>query len=534
MVNMSVERRQNYFFMKRVLTIAFSLWFLVGCQKQEVGVDASERDLANVLSSSEINRTIRSILETAAVFDWDMVDDHFLYSAAMQSDSIFAIGYQPANFSNLEEKIHQIDIESEEWVAAREKIFQVVLEGERITNPIIKLEDILPFGMPKVLPNLNIIFSNENTVSKLRNLPEVRFLESMGYSLPPLNVESRNVFGCNGAGPNYDINEDDYIEIAPDVKQSWHHEWSKITEAWEYCTGEDITIVVIDTGLSDDQDNLDENFNSGMSEGRFVERLSTHYTGILWWKELDPPHDECGHGTEMSGLAAAPRGDDGNSVGIAYNSNLIGIRAVNDVVIDGSNDKNGVKDALVYAADREDVKIISMSIGSPFSSGTVEDGIHYAYNNDKMICAAAGTSLNFTTNVVGVIFPANMSQTVAITGVKDKFPLEKCSTCHDGGQVQFVMPVEHHDNERGPITLSRWSDIPNYSGGSSPSVASVAGIAALIWAAHPELSRENILKLMRDHSSNFPDKDDNLGWGIIDAEAATKFIIANDDIPNGE
>lgn len=520
--------------MKRVLGFAIALMTIVSCQKNEVLVDGQVIEKTNVLNQSEIDRAILDILETTAIFDWDMVDDHFLYSAAMQSDSVFAIGYQPQGFTNLSERIHEIDIHSPEWLAVRDQILQIILEGEKELNSKATLDNLLPFGLPTVLPNMAVIISNEKTISKLRTLPEMRFFEAMGYAVPSREVAARNIFGCNGAGPNYDIDTTDYTVIEPAVKQSWHHESSKITEAWEHSTGEGITIVVIDTGLSDDQENLGTDFNSGMSVDRTVERLSTHYTGMLWWKELDPPHDQCGHGTEMSGMAAAPRGEDGNSVGVAYNANLIGIRAVNDVVIDGTNDKEGVKDALVYAGDREDVRVISMSVGSPFSSGTVEDGIHYAYNRDKMICAAAGTSLNITTQVVDVIFPANMSQTVAVTGVKDKFPLERCSTCHDGSQVDFVMPTERvGDSENGPITLSSYSDTPNYSGGSSPSVSSVAGIAALVWAAHPDLGRANIFKLMYENSSNFPVKDNNLGWGIIDAEAAVKVIIQADNEDNG-
>jgi hypothetical protein len=96
------------------------------------------------------------------------------------------------------------------------------------------------------------------------------------------------------------------------------------------------------------------------------------------------------------------------------------------------------------------------------------------------------------------------------------------------------MPTERvGDSDNGPITLSSYSDTPNYSGGSSPSVSSVAGIAALVWAAHPRLGRANIYKLMYEHSSNFPNRDSNLGWGIIDAEAAVRFPILPNDAPNG-
>jgi hypothetical protein len=173
---------------------------------------------------------------------------------------------------------------------------------------------------------------------------------------------------------------------------------------------------VFDSGASDDQENLGSAFNSGYSTGRTVTRLSTHYSGWWWWRSLDPPHDQCGHGTSMCGFATAPRGSDGNAVGVAYNSDLISIRAVEDVIINTSDEKDGVKDALIIAGNNNGVKVVSMSIGTPFWSGTVADGIYYAHNKGKMIVAAAGTSFSWT-SWWGVIFPANMSQTVAVTCV---------------------------------------------------------------------------------------------------------------------
>ena len=65
----------------------------------------------------------------------------------------------------------------------------------------------------------------------------------------------------------------------------------------------------------------------------------------------------------MAGFAGAPWSTDGNSVGVAYRSNIVSVRAVSDVIISSSNEKNGVKDALVIAGNRSDVKIASMSIG---------------------------------------------------------------------------------------------------------------------------------------------------------------------------
>jgi hypothetical protein len=73
----------------------------------------------------------------------------------------------------------------------------------------------------------------------------------------------------------------------------------------------------------------------------------------------------------MSGLAGAPRTNDGSTVGVAYKANLYTYRATSDVIINASKEKKGVKNSLVDAANRSNVKVISMSIGDVFSSGTV-------------------------------------------------------------------------------------------------------------------------------------------------------------------
>ncbi|MEM8907543.1 MAG: S8/S53 family peptidase, partial [Bacteroidota bacterium] len=229
-------------------------------------------------------------------------------------------------------------------------------------------------------------------------------------------------------------------------------------------------------------------------------------------------------GTEMAGVATAPRGSDGNAVGIAYNANLIGIRAVEDVIISSSDEKDGVKNALILAGNRSDVKVISMSIGTPFYSGTVADGVYYAYNKGKLIMAAAGTSLTWTSGIVNVIFPANMAQTTAITGVRDNNPLQRCNTCHDGSQVEFVMRMQRNSNtDRLALTLATFSDQPNYVGGSSCATASLAGISALVYASHPGASRSTVLNALKVNASNYPNKDSKLGWGVVDANGAVNY-----------
>lgn len=473
-----------------------------------------------VMSVEEINGHLYREVEKQGVYNWSTAENELLWSAGIQSDSIFAIGYQPAGFQNINSQMHLIDIESPEWVAVRDEILNYILLEEQKLNPEKTLQDLLPFGYPTVVPSMAVYLTSYEAVKTLRSLNTIRYFEPMGYELPPLNANTndRSSSGC-GISPDYDLNPLDYTTIAPGSKQSWHHATSDISSAWGASTGDGVTVAIIDTGISDDQDNLGSNFNSGLSSGRTVERISTHYSGRWWWRSLDAPHDQCGHGTQMAGLAAAPRSNDGNAVGVAYNCDLIGFRAVKDVFISSSNEKNGVKDALVIAGNRSDVKVISMSLGTPFYSGTVADGVYYAYGQGKSIFSAAGTSFAWTAGF-GVIFPASMDQTIAVTGVKEG-ETESCEVCHDGSAVDFTMIMERSaDSDRHALTLAPYSDQPSYVGGSSCATASVAGIAALVYANHPGITRDEVYDLLKVNASNYPVKDGDHGWGIIDANAA--------------
>jgi serine protease len=338
-----------------------------------------------------------------------------------------------------------------------------------------------------------------------------------------LETSNRSTSGCSGS-PNPNINAADYSVLTPDAKQPWNFPTHNIPTAWNNGKGEGVTICIIDSGAGDSQDNLGSQFASGNSTGRTITKLSTLYSGSLWWKTLDSPHDQCGHGTSMAGIAAAPWSNDGNALGVAYKANLLTIRAVEDVLINTTNERNGVRDALFVAGNTTGVKVISMSIGSPLSSSTVSDGIYYAYNKGKMIFAAAGTSFSWTT-WYGVIFPAWMPECNAVTGVKDGTANTKCSVCHDGSEVDFTVVMERSaDSDRNLIALALTANTPKYIGGSSCATATAAGVAALLWSKTPTATRAQIFTALRNSSQFYPTANSNLGWGKINASGAIGSI----------
>lgn len=498
--------------------------FLASCSQELVNTENEVNEQNERYTFEEIKSSVEYTLSQGAVFNWEEQNSAMVYSAAMLSDSFISIGYTISPNFDIINQIHKIDLTSSEWVKARVEIENLVVNEERAFYPSnLTIRDLQPYGIVENVPQVIVKVQSKETIIKLRDHPNVRFVEPLGFSITDNLAAERSDVGCSG-NPNYNLNGNDYTTISPGIKEPWNFSEHNISSAWSNSAkGDNIKLCIIDTGGSFSQDNIGSNFNSGQSFGRTVEKYSTKYSGAWWWKTLDSPDDPCGHGTSMAGLGAAPRSNDGNSVGVAYQSNLMTIRAVEDVIISSSNERNGVRDALILAANSS-VKVISMSIGTPFYSSTVADGVFYAYNNQKLMFGAAGTSLPWL-NWYPVIFPANMAQVRAVTGVKDSSPLDQCETCHDGPQVDFVVVMERANNsDRTSLGLARYSNQPKYVGGSSAATATTAGIATMVWSENPNASRTSVLNALKNASSIYPGRDNNYGWGTIDALQAVNNL----------
>lgn len=501
---------------------AFAMLFLAACSKEQA-LDAPAATADTPLSKKEINAVVEeSIRRTDDVFRWENADLHVLWSAGMRGDSVYALGYQPIGEEKLNERMHLINVKEERWTSVREQLinFIVVETNKAFPGQNYRAEDLLAFKTPEELPMLGIKIFSSHILAVLRDMPQVRYVEPMGYEAED-EIGFRSDSGC-GVTPASSIPTADFVTISPSVKVPWNFNLHNIQQAWTLSTGAGISVALIDTGTSQNQTKLQQNgeFNSGQSSGRTITRLG-YYVSSWWpWADPDGPNDQCGHGTQMAGLIAAPRGSGGASVGVAYNSNLRAYRATGDVVVNSSAEKNGVSASIINAANTSSVKIMSMSIGDVFWSNQVADAIYYAYGMGKLMFAAAGTSTSWT-NWYGVIFPATMAETVAVTGVKEGYPLERCDVCHSGSAVDFIIMMQRrNDSARTSLTLAMSGNTPSRVGGSSTATAMTAGIAALAWARNPAQTRAQVLNRLKSASSIYPSRNSQFGWGLINAQAA--------------
>lgn len=510
--------------MKILLSIAAAAaFFLASCKKIDERAEQLPENPA-VMSNEVIDNFILAKLQETGKFEWASVPADMLWSALQQKDKLMSIGYKPAAHTWDDAAIAGVNIGTPDWIAAREALIQLVLASEQKVDKAITREK-LQLLQDDQLPFINLLAQNPETIKLLRASSLVRYAEPMGYEpQPAIRPDSDSGCGSNTAEASLTEGED-YLNITPGTKQSWNYTYHNIPGAWSRSTGAGIKIFVIDTGCEFDQENLGSNFNQGLSSGRSIEKIVTlpraTFFGIPTGS-AETPDDGCGHGTSMAGAAAAPRGIDGAACGVAYNSNLVTCRAGQDVLIDASREVTGVTNAYKNAANRADVRIISMSMGRTTGSSQITDAINLASANGKLMFCAAGTSFGWSAGWYGVIFPAWLSNVNAVTGVRDNNYNQNCSACHKGAETDFTIVMEKAINERHPLTLAMGGDAPSTVGGSSVATATAAGIAALVWSRFPTYTRTQILNKLVMTSSNYPTKNSSYGWGNLNAGAATE------------
>lgn len=464
-------------------------------------------------TTRQIDDFIFEKLQQEGRFEWNMAPDDLAWSAFEQSDRVLSVGYRPAGTTgDFRDQIDQIDLQSSDWKMARERVVDLILTEERKLRPGLKATDLEVF--PEIhLPVLDVTIQNPETFRKLRQSPLVRYAEPIGYEPKPTEPNFRTMAGsgCDSNTPEPGlVAGTDFTTTTPNGKVGWNLDDHNIPASWPYSSGAGITVQIIDTGCSPTQAKLGAQFNQGDSQGRTITKLVT-LPKATSTSPNETPDDPCGHGTSMLGTAGGPRGTDGTTVGVAYNANFVITRAALDVVIDASREVKGVADAFRQAGDNPSVRIISLSLGRLTSTSQMTDAIRYAYNKGKLIFAAAGTSTGFT-SFVGVIFPATLTECVAVTGVKEAV-MQKCNDCHAGSKVEYVTVMEKSGSNLHGLSLAMSGDVPSTVGGSSVATSTMAGMAALVWSKFPNLTRAQLLEKLKMSSSYYPTRNGSFGWG---------------------
>jgi thermitase len=260
--------------------------------------------------------------------------------------------------------------------------------------------------------------------------------------------------------------------------------------AWDITTGSPSTVVgVVDTGLALDHPDLGGASwaNPGESGlGRESNGVDDDGNGLVddvrgWdWVSGDPnPADPNGHGTHVAGTVGARTGNGQGVAGTSWNSRLMALRTMS---ADGVGTVANFVRAYRYAAAKG-ARVVNLSFGSPAFSRAEQDAIAAAPG--VLFVTAAG---NGGADGIGddndrfpeypCAYPLGNIVCVAATNIQDQLAF---ASNYGGATVDLAAP--------GDSILSTWPGGGyQYLSGTSMATPHVAGAAALLLAARPDLN----------------------------------------------
>jgi len=258
-------------------------------------------------------------------------------------------------------------------------------------------------------------------------------------------------------------------------------------------TGGGVKLAIIDTGLDLTHPDLAPRYAGGYN---FVANTTT-------------PQDDNGHGTHVSGIAAATI--DGAAVeGVAPAASLYALKVLDAT---GSGYYSNIIAALQWCVTNK-MQIASMSLGGSSSSYALQQACNAAYNSGVLLVAAAGNSgaprSRRATSTVN--YPAAYDSVIAVAAT-DTSNL-RASFSSVGPQVELSAPgVSILSDKLGGGTII-------YSG-TSMACPHVSGAAALVYAAGVTSAaavRSRLDSTATDLGTT--GRDTSYGYGLLNAYKA--------------
>ncbi|MCX6873147.1 MAG: S8 family serine peptidase [Verrucomicrobia bacterium] len=266
----------------------------------------------------------------------------------------------------------------------------------------------------------------------------------------------------------------------PMMPQQWHHTAVKSQAAWNYLKVQgtpvggrrDTLVAVIDTGVDYNHEELVGNIWTNTREipgngidddaNGFIDDIHGCSVTSDSRSHSGDPIDLHGHGTHVAGIIAATAFNLKGGVGLAFNVQIMPIRAAQ---YSGALTTTDISEAVLYAVDNG-AEVINMSFGGYQRSQIVEDTLAMALHQAVLVAAAGNDNLNAGTNPC---YPAALP---FVHGVMASDPLGKKTWFSNYG-YDLAAPGEGILSTLPGNQYAAWS-------GTSMAAPIVSGLAALM------------------------------------------------------
>ena len=298
--------------------------------------------------------------------------------------------------------------------------------------------------------------------------------------------------------------------------------------------GKPVTVAVIDTGLDIRHPELFGALWVNPAEpakpprpGMFRNPMQAHWLGWNFMEDNGDIRDYNGHGTIVAGIIAA---DVNNKMGIAGINPWAKIMPLKVADHRGRSSTIAAAKAIVYAADNG-ARVINMSLGHKEISEVVKRAIDYAARKNVLIVVSAGNEGVDTSGFT----PSAFANTIAVAAVDTG--LKRAGFSNFGDNITISAPgVDILSLRAGGTDLMRFvrTDYKPASAvvndryyrvdGTSFAAPMVAGVASLILSTRPELTAADVKRMILQSARDISGigRDRNLGYGLLDADAAVK------------
>lgn len=312
--------------------------------------------------------------------------------------------------------------------------------------------------------------------------------------------------------------DDDLPEPGPG---QWFMEPYDIPELWKETRGEGVTVAVIDSGVSDEHENLTDRVTA-----------SRDFSGA--GKDGTEPvgaDSIIHHGTAVAGVIAGT-GEGSGPVGVAPEARI----ASASVWLGGGapaaaqSTRVQAEQALRWAVD-SGASVVNMSLGwdDPSWPQAWDDAFAYAYEKDAVVIACVGNRSQGATQAWS---PATVPGVVGVGGLTQTGEVRQTSSA-PGTAVDLMGPAED-------IPVPYWDGGYGTADGCSFAAPVVAGIAALLRSAHPDWSADQVVAALTETAGpvaghegqgTAEEPDPLVGYGRVDPAAALAWE-ARDDVPS--